>query len=201
MLPLSMRSFSTELIKLALEIKDPDIRALQADRKGKEYLQGGRLPANTESETSFVPKLAGYQMGYSRMGRIGMRGPDETPAPQSGYDKMKDYGLTGMKGALTGAGVTGLGGALYKHEFKPTSNKLLRAGAGVGAAAAIADKLYTRHQQNKQKVAMMGSQTFTPARDLQASSETGGFESKVVHKGPGLKPSGLVGRAGLLPRV
>lgn len=54
------RSFSTELAKIAAGILDPDIRALVADRNGKEYLQGGQLATNDTKETNFTPKLAGW---------------------------------------------------------------------------------------------------------------------------------------------
>lgn len=55
---LGYRAFVTELVKIATEVRDPDIRAMIAEANGKEYLQGGRLATNTEIETNFKPKLA-----------------------------------------------------------------------------------------------------------------------------------------------
>jgi hypothetical protein len=56
---LGYRAFSVELMKIATEVQDADIRAMVAESRGKEYLQGGRLATNTEVETNFKPKLAG----------------------------------------------------------------------------------------------------------------------------------------------
>jgi len=210
---LSMRAFSTELVKLAMEIKDPDIQALQAEKKGKEYLQGGRLPANTEAETSFVPKIASIT-GWRSPARLAATGMDmDSPvdSPHNRYAKAKDWMMTGVKGVTTGAGLMGLGHALVKAPMAPgatfseglkASVPALRAGALLGGGLAIGDKLLTHHLKKKEmmKQAMLGSQTFTPARELKASGETAHFEN-MIHKGPGVRPSGLMGTAGRLPRI
>lgn len=55
---LGYRAFATELLKIATEVRDADIRAMIAYGKGQEYLPGGELKTNTEVETNFKPKLA-----------------------------------------------------------------------------------------------------------------------------------------------
>lgn len=200
---LSMRAFSTEIVKLAMEIKDPDIQALLADRKGKEYLPGGQLKTNTESETGFVPKIAtitGWR-SPARLAATGMDMPSSDGTPHDRYSSAKDWAMTGVKGVTTGAGLMGLGHALAKNELKPSLGAL-RAGAVIGGGLAIGDKLLANRAKKKEmlKQAMLGSETFTPGRALKASGELAHFENK-VHQGPGIRPSGLMGTAGRLPRI
>lgn len=53
---LGYRAFSTELLKIATEVRDADIRAMLAEGLGKP--SGTALATNSEEETNFKPKLA-----------------------------------------------------------------------------------------------------------------------------------------------
>jgi hypothetical protein len=202
------RAFATELMKIATELQDPDIRALMAQRKGEEYLKGGQLPTNADAEgqdSRYVPELQkkafgiGYEAGALPPDDYMVRGKLKKPGM---YQDVRDTAVAGMKGALTGAGVTGLyHGLRGRMNTLPTGQ--LQAGAGIGAGLALADRMYRHHQQKRQlqeeAVKQANLSTFTPARALDTGHKVGSFENK-VHVGAPAQPAGLMGKAGRLPK-
>jgi len=194
---LSLRSFCTEFLKLAFEIQDPDIRALKADRKGKEYLQGGRLPSNAVGETNFSPKLASKSIRQ-------MLAPRELTPQETKYDKVKDYGLAAAKGTVTGVGINSLGHSLAGMETLKPSTKSIRAASLIGLGVGVGDRMFERRKKRQMtpqpmvKKALLQSQNFTPARALQAGTEVGKFEN-VIHKDAPIRPFHL-GNTGTLPK-
>lgn len=65
---LQCRAFATEFLKIATEVLDPDIRANNAEARGKEW--GSQLRTNTEVETNFRPKLAGVPSYLKNMTKL-----------------------------------------------------------------------------------------------------------------------------------
>ncbi len=244
---LGYRAFTTELLKIATEVRDADIRAMIAEGKGKEY--GSQLRTNSQTETNFQPKIAGfagrlfkgkdydqhkhksleqneYELAVEEWENGGRRGPKPqsseflyspkiagfmgyTPPsaynwrgkPPTGksspYETASNFAATGLKGGMTGAGAATLAHTLrHGHELKMAPGHLGMAVAG-GAGIALADRALRRHaiikQQKMHKMAMLGSQTFTPARALQTSQQQGHFENK-LHRGVVTPMPGMVGK-------
>jgi hypothetical protein len=176
---LGYRAFSTELLKIATEVRDPDIRAMISEAHGKEYLNGGALRANSEAETNFKPKLAAPSsfMAYTPVGTYNVRGKKPT-ATGSGYETASNFAGTALRGGMTGAGAATLAHTLrHGHDLKLAPKHLGMAVAG-GAGLALADRALRRNAVKKQltKVAM-----FSPARQLHATQSRGDFENKVHH--------------------
>lgn len=195
---LGYRAFATELLKIATEVRDPDIRAMIAESHGKEYLNGGALRCNSEAETNFKPKLAANFMAFTPVGTYNVRGKAPT-AQGSGYETASNFAGTALRGGMTGAGVSTLAHALHGgHDFRPSS-RVLGASVGVGAGVALADRALRRHAMKKQLSRMAKTANFTPARQLHATQSRGDFENKVHHTP--LKPmAAAVGRDFRLPQ-
>lgn len=189
---LGYRAFSTELLKIATEVRDADIRAMIAEGKGKEYLNGGALRTNSESETNFKPKIANF-MGYTPPGTYNFRGKKPT-GKSSPYETASNFAATGLKGAMTGAGAGTLLHSLKGHEFRLPPQHLGRWVAG-GAGIALADRALRRHAVMKQ---MQKQAMFTPARQLHATQSKGSFENK-VHNTPLKATVPAIGRDFRLP--
>jgi hypothetical protein len=100
-----LRAFSVEMMKLAADVQDADIRDLLAFRRGEEYLPGGQLESNTEEEERHQSKLADFdpKMGLAA-GSFDLRARKKK---HNDYQKARDYTTTGLKGGLTGLGVLG----------------------------------------------------------------------------------------------
>jgi hypothetical protein len=196
---LGFRSFSTELIKIATEALDADIRANVSEAKGKEYLYGGQLRTNTEIETNFKPKLAGF-MAFTPVGTYNVLGNKKREAqPSSSYERLSGTAGTALRGGMTGAGVATLGHALLRgHEAKLAPGSLGKAVA-IGGGIAIADRALRRRAVKKQleKAANLAT-SFSPARQLHANQDRGRFENK-VHNTPLKAQAGLIGKDFRLP--
>jgi hypothetical protein len=282
---LGYRAFATELMKIATEVQDADIRAMIAEGKTKEYLPGGELKTNTEIETNFKPKLAGvprnlwraaselpegvasvrslarphhyaaHRMDAHLEGKALAKHLREAPMPQtaserqltgslfsggkqsrelarqsmkkeagfmgytppsaynfrgkkptgqgSAYETASNFAATGLKGGMTGAGAATLAHTLrHGHDMKMAPRHLGTAVA-VGGGIALADRALRRHavlkQQRTQKIAMLNSESFTPARQLHSTQERGTFENK-LHHGAVKPTAGIVGRNFRLPQ-
>lgn len=195
---LGYRAFATELLKIATEVRDPDIRAMIAESNGKEYLNGGALRTNSEVETNFKPKLAAGFMAYTPVGTYNVRGKKPT-ATGTGYETASNFAGTALRGGMTGAGAATLAHTLRRgHDLKLHPKHLGAAVVG-GAGLALADRALRRHEVKKQLTKMAGLQTFTPARELHATQSRGSFENKVHHEP--LKPTaGLIGNNFRLPK-
>ncbi len=219
---LGYRAFATELLKIATEVRDPEIRAMIAESNGKEYLQGGRLNANAETETNFKPKIAspymhGYEVGrklaslmgfsqkiaagfmaYTPVGTYNVRGKKPT-AQGSGYETASNFAGTALRGGMTGAGAATLGHTLMRgHEAKLLPKHLGAAVAG-GAGLALADRAFRRHAMKKQLTKLANMGTFSPARQLHSTQSQGDFENKVHHTP--LKPAaGIIGNNFRMPQ-
>jgi len=175
---LGYRAFATELMKIATEVRDPDIRAMIAESKGKEYLNGGALRCNSEVETNFKPKLASGFMAFTPVGTYNVRGKKPT-AQGSGYETASNFAGTALRGAMTGAGATTLAHTIrHGHDLRAAPRTLAIAAAG-GAGLALADRAMRRRAMKKQleKIA------FSPARQLQSTGAVGSFLKK-VHNTP-----------------
>lgn len=196
------RAFSGELMKIASDVQDADIRALLADRRGEEYLRGGELDSEIVRAQDTQDNLRGMHKKSSRLflasDSYNLRARKKKPGK---YQEARDYAATGLKGALTGAGIVelgrklGVGGApMVKH---------YRAAAGIGAAATLADRAY-RHVHGEPVQKQAGaveslSQGFrSPAVSLHRAQQTG-KTLNILHKGSAGKPAGLMGKNFRLP--
>lgn len=189
----TIRAFSTELMKIAADIKDSGIRKLLADRNGQEYLPGGELPSNQE-EALYLPKMAGYA-GYSAPAGLYASTGDNydlkaKKKKSNTYQKVRDYTTTGMKGALTGLGVLGATNAMRGRFGSPsTAHEAVRAArqarraATIGGSAAIIDRAYRHDELSKEALVHANPSTpfTTPKQELSNGQETGKFESSVIH--------------------
>lgn len=194
-----LRSFSTELMKLAAGVPDAGIRELLAFRRGEEFLPGGQLESNTEEEARHQAKFASPGLDFGSMGRLGLAsGSFDLPARKkkdNAYQKVRDYAVTGMKGGLSGLGVMG---AINTMRGKKGLNSMMaarRAAAG-GASLALLDRAY-RHD-DLPKTANIGtigvhptpSGLRSPGAQLSQARETGLFRG-VNHAAEGREPHSL----------
>lgn len=189
----TIRSFSTELMKIAADIKDPGIRKLLAERKGHEYLEGGQLPSNQE-EALYLPKMAssGSSMNLVGLsatanGNYDLKARKKKP---NSYQKIRDYGTTGIKGALTGLGLLGASNAMRGRFGSPSAGRdafmaarQARRAATIGSSAAVVDRAYRHDELTKQALVHPNVNTSftTPTQELATGQETGKFESHVIH--------------------
>lgn len=192
----TIRAFGAELMKIAADIKDSDIRKLLSDRKGQEYLEGGQLPSNQE-EALYLPKMAAGGGYEAPGGLIGLSAPagdtydlKARKKKSNSYQKLRDYGTTGMKGALTGLGVLGASNAMRGRFGSPSTSldalraaKQARRAATIGGSAAIVDRAYRHDELTKQALihSNPGAPFTSPKQELANGQETGKFESSVVH--------------------
>lgn len=212
----TIRAFSVELMKEASKIMDADIRKLLAERKGEEYLEGGRLPTNTEAEIPFQTKVASNGSYTAPRNMATTSGAidvlDSHKKKHNRYQKVRDYTGTAMRGGLTGLGVLGATNAM-RGRFGSPSNahavraaaKSVRRAAGAGAAIAVADKAY-RYDD----VPTMDKKAFvvspnpsaafkSPSLALSETRETGGFKPSVIHDSGKATKSIQLGRKFNLP--
>jgi hypothetical protein len=130
------RAFATEFLKIAKEdqqkadVLDPDVRALHAEREGREYLPGGRLRSNSQLDTNWIPKIAArvgrtqYQLDPS-ISPVGQMRSGDDDMDMSGYSQGRRYALSGMGGALTGAGLV----RAHEHVFRRVPHAYQQAAA------------------------------------------------------------------------
>lgn len=197
-----LRSFSVEMMKLAADIQDADIRSLLAFRRGEEYLEGGKLPANTALED--------VELHLTKMGldsRIGLAASNSydlhaKTKKDNSYQKTRDYATSGIKGGLTALGLLGATNAM-RGRFGPPKNlsatrkamNNARRVAAVGAAAAVVDRAY-RHDELPEvaKLANIVRPTpnafRSPAAQLAQSRATGSFKN-VIRSTEGRQPHSL----------
>lgn len=182
------RAFATELLKIATEISDGDVRKLLAERRGEEYLQGGKLPDSSDEEHhASLPKLGFSSMMATQLGASNPLGTAHKKKPGK-YQETRDWALTGLKGATGGVAASGLAHALAGHPQMPTHR--LRAAAALGTGIAVGDRMVRYHEEKKkkgpEKTAGIVNPSAGPFRSagnaLAAARKTGGFKSRVVHK-------------------
>lgn len=194
----TIRAFSVELMKEAAQIGDADIRKLLAERKGEEYLEGGRLPANTEAEVPYVSKMANQGKYTAPRDIATASGAVDVlkshKKKHNRYQKIRDYSGTAMRGGLTGLGVLGATNAMRGRFGSPSGAHAARAAAksvrravGAGASIAVADKAY-RHDDIPsidKKAFVVSPNPSAPFRSpgaaLSGARETGSFEPSVIH--------------------
>jgi hypothetical protein len=197
-----LRAFSVEMMKLAADVQDADIRDLLAFRRGEEYLPGGQLESNTEEEERHQSKLADFdpKMGLAA-GSFDLRARKKK---HNDYQKARDYTTTGLKGGLTGLGVLGaintmrgrFGSPSGAYEVRKAMSTARKA-FGVGAGAAVADRAY-RHDELPKTAADIGAlgvrpstgNLKSPGTQLSQARATGLFRN-VNHASEGLKPRSL----------
>ena len=188
-----LRAFATEIIKAAakaVEIQDPDIRHLLSERRGEEYLQGGRLLANSAAEGAhYVIKLGGIS---SQPPGISHDLSSKTKK-NNRYQKARDYSAAGLRGSLAGLGVLAGRNAMKGHFGTPVGTHAIRHAsraarhhAAGGAAISMLDRAYRHDELPYEKKAFVQPNPATafksPASSLAESRSTGGFKSTVVHK-------------------
>lgn len=188
----TIRSFAVEMLKIAANIKDADIRKLLAERRGEEYLDGGRLLTNTAQEAPYLPKMATVG-GYSAPVGMPASGSYDLKAKKkkdNSYQKARDYTVTGTKGALTGLGILGATSAMRGHFKSPSSSfetfraaRQARRAATIGGSAAILDRAYRHDELSKEALVNPRETTAfrTPRAELARGQETGKFEAHVFH--------------------
>jgi hypothetical protein len=191
----TIRAFSVELMKIAAEVQDADIRKLLSERKGKEYLDGGRLLSNSAAEAEYAIKMA-TSGGYSApvglaVGSGSLDVLKSHKKKKNSYQTARDYAGTAMKGGLTGLGVLGAANAMRGRFGSPTGNMAIRhaarRAATVGAGIAVVDRAYRYDDlptSEKKAFAVSANPTSSfqsPARSLMQSSQTGGFRSGIIH--------------------
>lgn len=196
----SFRIFSSEIMKAAAKINDADIRALLSERKGEEYLQGGKLLSNSGAEAQYVEKLSS---SYSGAGLLASDAYDlkAKKKKDNNYQKARDYAYAGTKGGLTALGLLGAANAMRGRFGAPSgaqeirkAMKSARKAFGVGSSIAVADRAY-RHDDfrnkghnpdHKEKIALVAPNPASAFRSaataLSKSQRTGGFKSSVVHR-------------------
>ena len=210
---LAYRAFATELLKIAVDLRDSDIRKLMADRAGKEYLEGGELPTSFRgqgADQGYVPELQkkAVQTGLSSMDPLTtpldrMRSTVKAPGR---VQNVRDSAMTGVGGALAGGSVLKAVERMRGADFRPAH---YIAATAIGAGAGLADRLYRHRHELKfgkpaeqsgpqVKQANMNSGTFSPGRELTRGNKVGHFQNKihVVEKPP---TAGLMGKDGRLP--
>lgn len=188
----TMRSFTVEMLKIAVDIKDADIRKLLAERRGEEYLDGGRLLTNTAQEAPYLPKTAAGG-GYSASVGMTASGSYDLKARKkkhNAYQKLRDYSVAGMKGALTGLGALGAANAMKGRFGSPSAGretlraaKQARRAATIGGSAAVLDRAYRHDELTKEALVNpgLGVAFRSPQQELSQGQETGKFESHVFH--------------------
>ena len=185
-----LRSFTTEMMKLAAGVPDAGIQELLAFRRGEEYLPGGQLPSNTEEEVRHQAKFA--EMFDPKMGlAAGSFDLKARKKKSNEYQKARDYAVTGMKGGLSGLGVMGAVNAMRKKPFAASAMKARRA-ATLGASIALLDRAY-RHDDLPKTAGVVrptAAGLRSPAAQLSQARATGSFKN-VVRSTEGLKPHSL----------
>lgn len=176
----SVRAFRDEL---ALIARDGEQRQRVAERYGEEYLPGGELPSNDTKLALAMPTLPKTKEEWQETYRTARK---PASAALSGA-----FGGVLLSNVLSGGGAKGWG---------------YRAPALVGAGTGVADYL-ARGRLEKDfglqppataKIAMLGSRTFTSARELARAGRVGTFHDKLLHKGSIPQPPTL-GRHFQLP--
>jgi hypothetical protein len=200
---LTYRAFSTELLKIANDLGDADVRSLLAERKGEEYLKGGELPTNkivpgdrpVPAGDGAATKIANYALAAPSMLKAHKK-------EQGPYQTVRDTGLKALGGAAAGAGSMRLFHDMMGRH--PTPHKY-RVSAGIGAGIALVDKAF-RHRQDikdtvrrkpKQKLAFVQqntASTFRSPGDALASAQTVGKFQNRVHQSAAKVP-GLLGKS------
>jgi hypothetical protein len=187
----TIRAFSAELMKIAAEIQDAEIRKLLAERRGEEYLDGGRLLTNTEAEAPYVQKMASNFVGAASGSYDVLKSHKKK---KNHYQTARDYAGTAMKGGLTGLGILGAANAMRGRFGAPVGDAAIRRAAHAarraataGAGIAVADRAYRYDDlPNMDKKAFTVSANpssgfRSPAASLAQSSQTAGFKSGLVH--------------------
>lgn len=187
-----IKSFTVEMLKIAADIKDADIRKLLAERRGEEYLDGGRLLTNTAQEAPYLPKMAaggGYSasVGMAASGNYDLKAKKKKP---NSYQKLRDYSVAGIKGSLTGLGILGASNAMRGRFGSPSTRRetfraaqQARRAATIGGSAAVLDRAYRHDELTKEAIVNPKPETSfqSPQQALSLGRETGKFESHVFH--------------------
>jgi hypothetical protein len=186
------RAFSTEMMKVAADVQDSDIRALLAERRGKEYLQGGRLLSNSAVDGSqYAVKMGsgGYTPPLG-LDASGAYNHSSKVKKHNQYQKARDYTGTAIKGGLTGLGILAghnamkgrFGSPQVAHEIAHAARQARHA-ASAGAGIAVADKAY-RHD-DLPKMAFVnqtsGASFRSPSAELASTQATGSFHGGSIH--------------------
>lgn len=191
----TIRAFSSELMKIASGIKyDADVRKLLAERRGEEYLDGGRLLTNTEAEAPYAQQKIAYSNFHAGLSSGSFDVLGSKKKKNNHYQTARDYAGTALKGGLTGLGVLGATNALRGRFGSPSGAKAIahatraaRQAAAGGAGLALADRAYRHNDlpgQDKKAFVVSpnnGSSFKSPAAELAQSRQTGAFRSNIVH--------------------
>lgn len=176
-----LRSFSTELMKLAADVSDADIRELLTYRQNNVSVDQAKI-AN-----SFDPKMGLAAGSYDLRAK---------KKKSNSYQKVRDYAATGMKGGLTGLGIMGALNAMKQKKIFPRPSTARRA-ASLGSSVALLDRAY-RHDDLPKTASDIGAlgvnptpaNLATPGLQLAQARATGLFRN-VNHETEGRKPRSL----------
>lgn len=169
-----LRSFSTELMKLAADVPDADIRELLTHHQIK-------------IANGFDPKMGLAAGNYDLHAK---------KKKSNSYQKVRDYAATGMKGGLTGLGIMGALNAMRQKKIFPSPSTARRA-ASLGSSVALLDRAY-RHDDLPKTASDIGAlgvkptpaNLATPGLQLAQARATGLFRN-VNHETEGRKPRSL----------
>lgn len=193
-------AFATELLKTAADLPDDlldaDIRELYAERRGDEkYFPGGQLPSNSIADQQ--GQEYGIKLGEAINISSGVYDFKSKKKKKNLFQKLRDYGAAGAKGAFVGLGAVEAHRKLKGIFEKPTGAraskrlaKNFQIAAAVGAGLSMLERAY-RHddipafeltKKEKKKTAMVartaGLSAFrSPAKELADSRRVGMFES------------------------
>lgn len=169
------RSFSAEMMKMAGDLKDSDVRRLLAEREGEEYLEGGKLPTEVHESEKRAGRFSDIASGahdYATKNKV-----------DNQYQSARDNAAAIGKGAFTGGAIMGL---KEKVTSRPATAKGYRRAIGLGAGIMIADRSYRHHKLKSEgkkiiKTALVQpnvGRAFRSAESaLSAGQRTGGFRT------------------------
>ena len=181
-------------MKFAAKIQDADIQSLLAERKGEEYLQGGKLPSN-DYEAPFTRKTAFDMSTQAGLAAVDAHNMTSKKKKHNKYQTLRDYSGAALKGGLTGIGLLGASN-MMRGRFGPPSNvtnaaRSARNWFAGGAAVSVADRAY-RHNDlpGASKTAALGNMA-SPATQLSIARQTGGMKARTVPGGAFTPPKVL----------
>jgi len=182
------RSFATELMKIAADLFDSDIRRLLAERAGDlDYLEGGELPSNAPP----IEKNSSYT-SFVHPSTYNVRGKKPT-GEGSPYETASNFSSSALKGGMTGGSIYALQHTL-RHGFDVGAKTMTRGGLGkslgIGSAVAVGDRLIRRHavkkrNEHEKKASLVSAKPSadfrTPALSLKRTGQIG--KARAFHFG------------------
>lgn len=193
------RAFSTELLKIANDLGDAEIRALLAERRGEEYLKGGELDSRQQNDDPPAPANLEKKSNIAALAPSFLHAQKKDNTP---YQAVRDTSVKALGGAAGGAGAMKL---VHDMMGKAPTARGYRIAAGTGAGLALADKAFRYRQEIGQKMRRKpkvkkafvetnpGAGFKSPAESLASGQTVGKFQNR-VHMSQAKVP-GALGKA------